>query len=235
MKSAVIILGIICVLLSYAIYKKSDSANKQIEAMATNQVSLTNQIKEVTTKLMMSEGTGHTAKSNLQFLVDKRTSDLNIVSNRLVQTHLLYQDAQKSAHATDEQLQARVARIAVLEAEIESLRRAAAAVANDPSAREAESLRKQLAAVSRERDALKTQFGTLQVQHADLESRLLDVEFLNRQLKDAEEAAEIRRRMASSRAGASPDKRMKLELQPDGTVKYVTPPPSPPAPSAPNQ
>ena len=231
MKSAVIFLAVLCGLLGFVIYKRGDSANKQIEALTKDQQTLSNQVMEAKTRLAMSEGTASTTKSNLQFIADKRTSDLNIVSNRLVQTHLLYQDAQKHGQATDEQLQSRAARVAVLETEIESLRRAAAAAANDPSVREADALRKQLAAVSRERDALKTQVGTLQVQHSDLESRLFDVEFLNRQIKDAEQAADIRRRMASSRAGASPDRRMKLEWQPDGTVKYVNPPPPPTSPN----
>ena len=51
----------------------------------------------------------------------------------------------------------------------------------------------------------------------------MDPEFLERQLKDAAVAADIRRRLASGRASASPDPRMKLALQPDGTVRYVAP------------
>ncbi|HKX60287.1 MAG TPA: hypothetical protein VJS65_00565 [Verrucomicrobiae bacterium] len=230
MKAYVIILAALCVLLGYVIYKRNDSANKQIGAITKDQLSLSNQVKEVTTKLMMSEGTANTTRSNLQYLVDKRTADLNVLSNRIVQTHLLLQNAEKQGHATDEQLQARIAKVAVLETEIESLRRAAASAANDPSAREAESLRKQLAGVSRERDELKVQLGVLQVEHSELQTKLFDLEFLERQVKDAEEAAAIRRRMASARTGASPDKRMKLELQPDGTVKYAPPPPAPGAP-----
>ena len=224
MKAAVITLSALCVLLGYAVYKRGDTASKRIEALVKDQQTLSNQVAEAKLRLATNETVAATIKSNLQYLVDKRTIDLTIVSNRLVQTHLLYQDAQRNVRATDEQLQARVARIAVLETEIESLRRAAVAAANDPSVRETDSLKKQLMGVIREREELKTQLGTLQVQHTDLETRLSDVEYLNRQLKEAEEQASIRRRMASARTGASPDKRMKLELQPDGTVKYVPPP-----------
>lgn len=139
----------------------------------------------------------------------------------------MLQSAQKEGHSVQEQLQARIARVAVLETEADDLRRRASHVSESESlTREKKALR-QLAEVTRERDALQTRLGAALVENRSLQAQLFDPEFLERQMKDAETAADIRRRMASARAGTAPDPRMKLELQPDGTVRYVDPRPAP--------
>ena len=222
MKALAIALGAVCALLVYALVQRGTSANAQVESLATNQVALSNQVAEVRTRMTLAQVKSAQALTNLQRNLDKRTSDLNVISNRLVQTHLLLQSAQKDARAVQEQFQGKVARVAVLETENDQLKqRASRPVESEISSREKATLRRQLAEVSRERDALQTRLGAVQVEKEGFQAQLFDLEFLERQTRDAEVAADIRRRMASSRAGTAPDPRMKLELQPDGTVRYI--------------
>lgn len=227
MKAIAIALGVICAILVFALLRSGASAKAELQAAQTNQVSLSNEVAEVRTRLVLANVTSTQTISNLQHGLNKRTSDLNILSNRLVQTHLLLQSAQKEGHSVQDQLQARIARVAVLEAEVDQFRlRASRSMESDSVNREKQALN-QLADVTMERDALRTQLGAALVENRALQVQLLDPEFLERQMKDAETAADIRRRMAGARAGAAPDPRLKLELQPNGTVRYVDPRPTP--------
>lgn len=225
MKAAAIILGALCVILGFALYQRGASSSAEIQRLETNQVTLSNSVTELRTRLALSDGTASQVKSNLQFQLEKRTADLNVLSNRLVQTHLILQTVQKEMRAKETDLQGRIARVAVLEAELPALRQAAAQ-AGDSDGRELALVNERVEQIEKERDELKAQLGALQVAKAELDGKLLDAGFLERQLKLAEEAASIRRRMASARTGASPDPRMKLELQEDGTVRYVAPSPA---------
>jgi chromosome segregation ATPase len=224
MKAALVILGLglICAVLVYALFQRGALADARFESFETNQVALSNQIVEARTRLTLAEVTAEKATSNLQRSLDKRTSDLNVVSNRLVQAHLLLQAARNDTRSLHEQLQNRVARVALLENEnaqlSERIRRPGEV---ETVAKERDSLRRELTEAQRERDALQTRLGALHVEKETLQSQLFDVEFLDRQRKDAETAADIRRRMSTTRAGATADPRANQELQPDGTVRYV--------------
>lgn len=224
MKTATIALGVLCAALAVALIQRGASANRQIETLVKDQQSLSNQIAEIRTRMALAQVTSTESLSNVQRHLDKRTADLLIVSNRLVQTHLLLQAAQKDARTAHDQLQSRAAQVAVLETQLDALRQQARRpVEPEASTREKDALRQELASVRRDYDALQTRLGALQVEWETLQSQLFDLEFLDRQRKDAEVAADIRRRMASARTGASPDPRRKLELQPDGTVRYTAP------------
>jgi len=224
MKAPVIVLGALCVILGFVIYKRGESASSEIEGLAKDRQSLSNQVMEFKTRLALSEGTANHTRSNLQFHLDRRTADLTVVSNRVVQMHLLLQSANKQLGATQEQLQERISRVAVLETENGELRRAAEQTTKTShGSEEVDQVRRELAAREREQETLKTQLGMARVGLAELNNKLMDVEFLERQIKDATEASDIRRRLASSRSGASSDPRMKLELQSDGTVRYLPP------------
>src|SRR6185503_5774986 len=113
MKAAVITLALVCVLLGYVVYKRGASADTEIETLTKSKMTLSNEVWVATNRLASVEGTASAMRSNLQHAVDKRTSDLNVLSNRLVQTHLLCQSAHKDAHESGKRIQAKVARIAV--------------------------------------------------------------------------------------------------------------------------
>lgn len=224
MKAAVIALGALVVLLAVALYQRGNAASQAMEAVVKDQQSLSNQVAEIRTRMMLAQSTAAQTTSNLQHQLGKRTSDLTVISNRLVQTHLLLQAAQKEGRAAQDQLESRIARVALLESENQGLRDQIRRPADSGNtAAEREALRRQLAETARERDALQARLGAVQVEKESLQTQLFDIEFLERQMKDAAVAADIRRRMASARAGASPDPRSKLELQPDGTVRYAAP------------
>jgi chromosome segregation ATPase len=222
MKAAVIILGALCAIMAYALFQRGVTATGRIDELTTNQVALSNQIAEARTRLVLAEVTSAKAVSNLEWNLTRRTSDLNVVSNRLVQTHLLLQASQKEEQAVRAQLESRVARVAILESENASLtERIRRPGEYENAVKERDGLRRELAEVKRERDTLQTRLGAAQVEKEQMQGQLFDLEFLERQRRDAETAADIRRRMATMRAGASADPRTKLELQPDGTVRYV--------------
>ncbi len=223
MKPVVIVLGLLVAVLAFAFFQQRGSASRAAEAATKDLETMTNQVAEYRTKMTLAQVTAASTSSNLQHQLDKRTADLNVISNRLVQTHLLLQAAQTDARSTQEQLQARIARVVLLEAENEQSREQARRAASSDPVRENAALQRQLAEAGRDREALRAQLAKQRVDLDALQSRLFDVEFLDRQRKDAEMAADIRRRMASARAGASPDPRQKLALQPDGTVRYVAP------------
>ena len=224
MKAAAIALAVVAALLALALYQRGASATQTLEAVVKDQQSLSNQVAEFRTRLTLAQVTASQTTSNLQRNLGQRTGDLTVISNRLVQTHLLLQASQKESRAAQDQLQSRIARVALLEQENGELRdRMSHPAETANTTREREMMRRELADAAREKDALQARLGAMQVEKESAQAQLFDVEFLERQLKDAAVAADIRRRMASARAGAAPDPRMKLELQPDGTVRYAAP------------
>src|SRR6185295_2546232 len=111
MKALVIILSLACVGLAYGLYQANSSAGREATAAETQLKAFTNQVDELKTKLMMTQGDANHAQSNLQYLVSVRTGELANTSNRLVQVNLLYRAAQTEARAAQSELQSLAARL----------------------------------------------------------------------------------------------------------------------------
>lgn len=221
MKALVIILSLACVGLAYGLYQSNSSASREATAAETQLKAFTNQVDELKTKLMMTQGDAGHAQSNFQYLVTVRTSELANTSNRLVQLNLLYRAAQTEAHGARSELQSLAGKLAVLEAERDGLQRGLAAV--PVLERKVAEMREKLASAVSERNSLLQELGKLEVDKADLQRKLEDIGFLRVQLTRVEENAAIQRRLAKAGQNAAPDPKAKLEMLDDGTVRAALP------------
>jgi len=222
MKAPVIILGLICAALAFGLYKRNSSASTEAEQALKQYETMSNQVAELRTKLALEQGTTAQHSSNANYIVTKRTSDLLQLSNRLVQTALLLKSAETSAREANVSLQTKAAQIALLESERTELQRKLEIIPE---------LRRQVAEASTkatpiatERDALTQENRRLVLEVADYFRKLNDPSFLKLQLERAEQDMETRVRLAKAGAGVTVDKKSRLELQPDGTVRAIVAP-----------
>lgn len=222
MKAPVIILGLICAALAFGLYKRNSSAGAEAEQALKQYETMSNQVSELRTKLALEQGTAAQHSSNANYAVTKRTSDLLQLSNRLVQTALLLKAAETSAREANANLQSKAAQIALLESERTELQHQLETIPE---------LRRQVTEASgkstpiaTERDALAQENRRLVLEVADYFRKLNDPSFLKLQLERAEQDMETRVRLAKAGASVTIDKKSRLELQPDGTVRAVVAP-----------
>src|ERR1041384_4023764 len=121
LKTAVIILSVICVGLAVGFYKIRNSASEQAEAAVKVRGSLSNEVAVLRTKLALEHSTSALAQSNLQSLLDRRVGELVVMSNRLHQTTLLLSNAQHETRMAQAELQTKVAEVATLDAQRDEL------------------------------------------------------------------------------------------------------------------
>ena len=222
MKAPIIILGVVSAGLAYGLYQRNSSATAESEQAVKQFETMSNQVAEVRTKLALEQGTSIQSLSNAQYAVTRRTSDLLQLSNRLVQTTLLLKASQAEAREAHTSLQAKAAQIAVLETQQADLHRQLEVIPD---------LRRQLAEamenktpLTAERDSLAQENRRLSLEVADTFRKLNDPAFLKLQLDRAEQDMETRLRLAKAGSSVTVDKKSRLELQPDGTVRAIVAP-----------
>ena len=222
MKAPIIILGVVSAGLAYGLYQRNSSATAESEQAVKQFETMSNQVAEVRTKLALEQGTSIQSLSNAQYAVTRRTSDLLQLSNRLVQTTLLLKASQAEAREAHTSLQAKAAQIAVLETQQADLHRQLEVIPD---------LRRQLAEamenktpLTAERDSLTQENRRLSLEVADTFRKLNDPAFLKLQLDRAEQDMETRLRLAKAGSSVTVDKKSRLELQPDGTVRAIVAP-----------
>jgi len=98
MKSIVIILGLLCAVLGFAVYKQASAKHVEAEQLAKECATLSNKVAELTTRMTLTAATNDIAVSNLVSLADRRTAEVHNLSNRLVQTRLLLRATQSDLH-----------------------------------------------------------------------------------------------------------------------------------------
>ncbi|HEY2952513.1 MAG TPA: hypothetical protein VGK40_08025 [Verrucomicrobiae bacterium] len=221
LRTVVIILGLACLGLGWGLYKRHSSAVDEAEAATKALATSSNQVNELRTKLALDHSDAFIAQTNLQFALERRCAELLVTSNRLVQTSLLVSHAQNEARAAQSDLQTKAAAIATLEAQRDELSRRLEAIP---------ALQKELAVVNEKlqlalfgHDELAEIIGRVRIEKADLERKLDDPDFLRLQRKKADDAAEVRKHIGAGRPVNASDKRLRLVLQPDGTVRTVAP------------
>lgn len=224
MKAPVIILGLICAALAFGLYKRNSSAGAEAEQALKQYETMSNQVAELRTKLALEQGMAAQHSSNANYTVTKRTGDLLQLSNRLVQTALLLKSAEASAREANASLQSKAAQIALLESERTDLQRQLEVIPE--LRRQVADASTKSAPVTNERDVLAQENRRLTLEVADYFRKLNDPSFLKLQLERAEQDMETRVRLAKAGAGATVDKKSRLELQPDGTVRAVVAPKS---------
>ncbi len=217
MKIVAVILAIGLGATSFFFYKSKGAASQQADTDAKSIASLSNQVNELRTRLAMETGMQGVAQSNLQFTIGRRTGELSVISNRHFQTSLLLSNAQHETHAAQSQLPAKAAAIASLEAHRDQLLRDLEAV--PALQREISDLKQRSQQAQFAQAALQETASRLRTEKANLERLLDDPAFLRLQASRSEDAAETRQRLGSKQALRSSDPRVRLELQPDGSVR----------------
>lgn len=218
-KILAIILTVLVLGLGFALFKSNRSAGAQAEKDVFTISTLNSNINELRTKLVLEQGNAGVARSNQQSILDRRTTEAMLMSNRVVQTALLLSNAQHQAQSAQTDLQTKAAAIASLEAARDDL---SLRLEPLPSLnKEISDLKNKLTLVTRERDQTMEALGRSRLDFANLERKLDDLPFLQLQARRAEESAELRRRAASNQRIDASDPRVRLELQPDGTVRPV--------------
>jgi hypothetical protein len=216
-KTLVIILLVLIAGLGFALFKRNSSAGTQSEKDAGTISMLTSNVAELRTKLVLEHGNAAVAQTNHQAVLDRRTAELLTASNRLVQTSLLLARAQEEMHAAQAELPAKAVAIAALEAQRDELQRQAATI--PALQREVVDSKEKLNQVYLAQATLYDTLGRVRLEVADLERKLHDPLFLRFQERRVLEEAEIRQKAAAKERINTSDPRVRLELQPDGTVR----------------
>ena len=217
MKILAVILAVGLGATGFCFYKSKESASQHVDADAKTIGSLSNQVNELRTRLAMETGLQGIAQSNLQFTLGRRTGELSVVSNRHFQTVLLLSNAQHEAHAAQSMLPPKAATIASLEAHRDQLLRDLEVL--PALQREITDLKQRSQQAQFAQAALQETASRLRTEKANLERLLDDPAFLRLQASRSEDAAETRQRLGSKQALRSSDPRVRLELQPDGSVR----------------
>ena len=213
------ILAVVAGLIGYALYSSKSASAQKAEVDAKSITTLSNQVSELRTKLALEQGTQGISQSNHQFALSRRNAELIMTSNRLVQSSLLLSNVQHEMHLLQSQLPAKAAAIATLEAHRDELLRELAVVPG---------LQLQIAELKeRNQQALFAQaaqqeaISRVRTEKASLERLLEDPAFLRLQARRSEDAIELRQRNAANKRTRSTDPRVRLDLQPDGSVRPV--------------
>ena len=222
MKVPIIILSLVSAGLAYGLYQRNSSASTEAEQSVKQFETMSNQVAEVRTKLALEQGTSIQSLSNVQYAVTRRTSDLLQLSNRLVQTTLLLKASQAEAREAHASLQSKAAQIAVLESQQADVQRQLQVVPD--LRRQLAEAKEQSSPIAAERDSLAQENRRLSLELADNFRKLNDPAFLQLQLNRAEQDMETRLRLAKAGTSATVDKKARLELQPDGTVRAIVAP-----------
>src|SRR5687768_8033119 len=107
MKALPIILGLLCLGLAFGYYKRHTSAQQEVATAVKEHQSLSNQVSELRTRLALEQGTGAQSQSNLNSALSRRTAELMVASNRLVQANLLLKAAQSQGATAQADLQSK--------------------------------------------------------------------------------------------------------------------------------
>jgi len=178
--------------------------------------SLSNQVTELRTKLALEHSDLEFARSNHLASLQRRTAELMMTSNRLVQTTLLLDHARVETHIAQSEAITHAAALATAVAQRDEWERQASVV---PAMRsEVADLRERLQHAQFIRASIEEALGQARTAKADLERKLEDPSFLRVQARHAEDAAEVRRRVAANERVRVTDSHARLSLQPDGTV-----------------
>jgi chromosome segregation ATPase len=217
MKTLAIILGAALAVLCGVLYMNSGRAEQQLQKAAAENASLSNQVTELSTRLVLEGVKGaaavSAAESNLTVCVRQATA----VSNHLAQAKGQLASAQASVQNLQTNLAAHRAQVESLQAQLAAAQ-ANVQVLNGEVLQLAES-RKGLVAAQQKVGEVTGELGGLRVQLAELSSQIEDPEFLRLQSDKARDLAKLRKRQAAAKPGAPVDKRAPLVLLPDGTVQ----------------
>ncbi len=219
MKNLAITLGSAVVLLCGLLYINHSRADRRYEVAHTHNVALSNQVTELSTRLVLETVKANAASSNA-------ATRLGFLERRLLEvTNSL--DRLQSRLSTAEHERSRIqGALAVRDQEIQSLRDQLVAAQANVEALNLEALRtaalhRLLIDAESRASALMRELGRMRIENAERARQIEDLDFLRLQTEKARDLAKARE--AASKPGAAPDPRAPLALMPDGTVRVAPP------------
>jgi hypothetical protein len=220
MKTLVIILGAVVLILCGVLFLNNHKADQQYHAAVTNITALSNQVTELSTRMVL-EGVKAAAaqggaESNLTHCVRQfvaASNSLALVTRQLAAAETARQAAQAERATCHAQLETLQAQLAAAQANVQAL--------NAEVLQLAES-RKALVAAQQKASALTEALGLLRVQYAELSGQIEDPEFLRLQSEKAKDLAKLRKRQAAAKPNAPADPHAPLLLLPDGSVRLAS-------------
>ena len=225
-KVLVIILVLAVLGLGFALFKRSSGSGTQTEKYTTEIATLKSNAFEFSNKVVKAEFTNLVVLSNLQAVLERRTSEVMLFSNRLVQTRQQLEREEAVLLAARNEISTKATALGALEVHRDESVRQAAVIPGLEL--EIASLKANLNKRQFDYVALQDSFGRVSSEKAELERKLEDPLFLRRQATRVEEAAELRQRAAANQPIKYIDPRVLLALQPDGTVRPAIATSSPP-------
>lgn len=221
MKNAVIILSILVVVLGGALFLRSKSAKQELADVQKVVVTLTNQVADLQSNLTARV----VADLGLIESVSNRIAELSGLSNRLSRTAASLEKSQGALAVVQQEAQQLQERIRSFEAQQAALVRGNADLTTSLTSAQVElgSARAEARAASQQRDALQEELNLVRTEKISLARQFNDRVVLQAQLAKLKEEQSARK--PSVQGGLPPHdakaKGVKLELQPDGSVKLV--------------
>ena len=221
MKGPVIFLSIVCVALAAALFLRHNKAQKALDLSFKQSESQSNEVTQLITRLAEAKGTATQTQTNLQGQLDKRTAELINASNVVAQIRAMLAASQVEAAKAQQELQARAERIDALEAQRDDLARRVEVLPRIE--KELADSRKSLSFALGDRDTVVKESQRLQLENANLQRKLVDLQFLRLQTERVEADIELAKRMANARPGSRPDYQRPIIMLPDGAVEFAPP------------
>jgi hypothetical protein len=221
MKTPVVLLSIVCVALAAALFLRHNKAQRALDSAAKQSETSSNEVSQLRTKLALAEGMAAQTQTNLQGLLDKRTAELINASNIVVQTRAMLASAQEETAKAQSELQTRAERIGALEAQRDDLVRRGEDLPR--LEKQLAETRKSLVFALGDRDTAVKESQGLQLENADLQRKLTDLQFLRWQTERVKADIDAAKYLAKGKPGRSPDFRLPITMLADGTVQLVPP------------
>lgn len=221
MKTPIILLSAICLALVAALFMRNRSTGVELQASATNQMSLSNEVAQFRVRLVDAQVKAMQMQTNLQGMLDRRTTEFLGASNLVVQLRTTLAGTREELTKARSEVGAKAATITALETQREDLSRRVEVIPG--LEKQLADAKQNLGYVLADREALVKERQRLQLETADLQRKIGDLDFLRLQTVRLEDEVQARKRLANARPGGSPDLKLPLVLQEDGSVRLATP------------
>lgn len=223
MKPSFLFLSLACLVLAAALFLSHRKSQRALDSSVKQSETYSNEVAELRTKLHLAEATALQSQTNLQGMLDKRVSELVNASNVVVQIRAMLTSAQQETARAQRELQIRAERIGALETQSRDLARQVESLRL--TEKELAETRENLRLTSGERETLLEESQRRQLENADLQRKLNDLQFLRWQMEHVQTDQQTAKRLANARPGSRPDFRRPIIMRPDGTVEFAPPAP----------
>jgi hypothetical protein len=182
---------------------------------------LSNEVAQFRVRLVDAQVKAMQMETNLQGMLDRRTTEFLGASNLVVQLRGTLAGTREDLMKARGEVGAKAATITALETQRDDLRRRVEVIPG--LEKQLDDATQNLAYVLADREALAKERQHLRLENADLQRKIDDPDFLRLQTVRLDEEAQARKRLAKARYGGSPDLKLPLELQEDGSVRLMPP------------